>query len=89
MPTALAVSATGTDSLRATWTAPTTGGAVRNYRVRYRTGSGSYTEVTVNSDETALDISGLQSGMTYQVAVRAENVGGNSAYSSTVTQATN
>jgi len=89
VPTALAVAATGTSSLRATWTAPTTGGPVRNYRVRYRGGRRRAAYATVNSDETALEITGLQSGTTYDVSVRAENIGGNSTYTAAVQGATN
>lgn len=88
-PTGLTVTATGTTSLRAAWTAPATGGAVRNYRVRHRIGGGSYTESVVNSDETSLDITGLVTGTTYQVSVRAENIGGNSPYTAAVVRTTN
>ena len=91
-PTGLAVSATGTTSLRATWTAPSTGVPVRNYRLRWKLASGSYSarrELVVDAPRLLGDITGLTSGETYDVQVRAETIGGNSAWVTAVQGTTN
>ena len=79
VPTALAVAADGSTILRATWAAPADGGAVRNYRVRYRQGAGQYTEIDAGQELT-VDIPGLTASTTYQVQVRAENSADTSAW---------
>ena len=63
-----------------TWNQPTTGGVINQYRIRWRTGSGSWSEDTVAYTVGSYNITGLAQGATYTVQVRGENAAGNGPY---------
>ncbi len=71
----------GNEQLTVTWTAPTdTGGsAISSYHLRHREdGKGSWTELTSGITSTNHVITGLTSGTSYEVQVRAVNASGES-----------
>ncbi|MCY4122085.1 MAG: fibronectin type III domain-containing protein, partial [Acidobacteria bacterium] len=77
-----------TTALDADWDAPSSGGAVANYRVQWRaSGQQSWSERTVTGN--SIRLSSLGPGVAYQVRVRAENASGNSGYTAAVTASTN
>ena len=95
-PTVAANSATPTTKLDVSWTAPTTAQmsgkpAVNDYDVQYRlSGATGWTSHGFTGTGTSTTLTGLTSGKTYEVQVRAVNVEGNGAWSnaaSAVTQA--
>jgi len=80
VPRSLTVTA-GNDQLIVSWNAPSGGGAVTNYLVRYRPrgSSDEWTEVVIESGRTTT-LTGLASVATYDVQVRAQNAGGYSNF---------
>ena len=75
-PTGLSVSARGTTTLRATWTAPENAGkpAIGGYDVQYRRGStGNWSTHTHSGTAVTAYIGGLMASTGYQVRVRAKN----------------
>ena len=78
----------GDGQMGVSWTAPLdNGAAIDDYDVRYRTGSGSWTELpdTVKSTATSATITGLTNGTTYEVQVRAGNSVGDGPWSANAT----
>ena len=83
VPTGLAATPDD-EELDVSWTASTPDGqAISQYRVRHRTGGGSWTSNTTTS--TSYTITGLTNGTSYEVQVRAESSAGNSDYTASVT----
>ena len=80
VPTGLTLTA-GDAQVVASWTAVTATPAA-TYRLRYRTGTGAWTEVPTSA--LMATVSSLTNGTTYEFQVRAENSAGNSAYSASV-----
>jgi len=77
-----------TTQLDVDWRAPSTGGAVATYRVRWRRqGTSNWSERTTTGNSVRL--SSLGTSTTYEVQVRAENATGNSDYTASVTGTTN
>lgn len=89
VPTGLAVAAPATNTtLRATWAAPTDGGAVRDYSLRHSPGGeNNWTQID-DITGTAYTITGLSANTEYDVQVRANNVVGSSAWTATATRRT-
>ena len=78
-------------TLSVTWTAPAGNGAtVTGYTIDYRTTTTTtgWTSVSHTTAVTAVEISGLTAGVSYQVRVRATNSVGDSTWSATVVQHT-
>ena len=74
-PAAPSVSAASSSSLAVMWSAPDDGGsAITDYDVRYRAGaSGDWTDGNHAGTATTATLTGLASGTTYEVQVRATN----------------
>ena len=74
-PDAPSVSAASSSSLTVMWSAPDDGGsAITDYDVRYRAGaSGDWTDGSHDGPATTATLTGLASGTTYEVQVRATN----------------
>ncbi|MYB22833.1 MAG: fibronectin type III domain-containing protein, partial [Chloroflexi bacterium] len=72
----------GDGEIAASWSAPSDTGssAITHYDLRYRTGSGSWTEVSGVSG-TSRTITNLTNGSTYEVQVRAANSAGDGPWS--------
>ena len=70
-------------SLRVAWTAPADGGsAITDYDVRYkRSSSSTWSSHAFTGTGTATTISGLTTGTTYNVQVRAGNAAGKGDWS--------
>jgi len=82
MPGVPTVSGIAQTSATATWTPPTSGGAVASYSLQYRlTGATTWTQATGIANPT-FGLSGLVAGSQYEVQVAAVNVGGTSPFSS-------
>ncbi len=63
--------------LTVTWKAPSGGSGITGYDVRYRPkGSGEFTDVTYKGTGATAELTGLSSGTTYEVQVRARNADG-------------
>ena len=90
--TGVSVSASVTSnqsSLHVTWSAPSSKRTIQNYQVDYRVGtSGSWSTQSPNPTSTSVTLTGLQSGTTYQVRVRAVSDVGNGEWSNTVSRTT-
>ena len=82
-PDAPTVSAASSSSVTVMWSAPADGGsAITDYDVRYRVGaSGDWTDGGHDGTATTATLSGLGSGTTYEVQVRATNNHGAGAWS--------
>ena len=86
-PTVVTNSATPTSKLDVSWTAPTTTQmtgkpAVSDYDVRYRlSGATDWTDASFTGTTTSTNLTGLTSGKTYEVQVRAVNDEGNGEWS--------
>ena len=80
------VSSKTSNSASLSWTAPTTGGPVTQYRIQYATDSSFTNPSTFFSQgtDTSRTVTGLNPSTRYYFRVRAENSGGNSSYSSSV-----
>ena len=89
-PAAPTVSAASSSSLTVMWSAPDDGGsAITDYDVRYRAGaSGDWTDGSHDGTATTATLTGLGSGTTYDVQVRAANVGGAGPWSDSGSGAT-
>ncbi len=89
-PAAPSVSAASSSSLTVTWSAPDDGGsAITDYDVRYRAGaSGDWTDGSHDGTATTATLTGLGSGTTYEVQVRAANDGGAGPWSDSGSGAT-
>ena len=74
-PDAPSVSAASSSSLTVMWSAPDDGGsAITDYDVQYRAGaSGDWTDGSHDGPATTATLTGLASGTTYEVQVRATN----------------
>ena len=84
-PTLTVLSAT---SIRAVWSAPASNGeAITFYDVRYRRGSAAWSQVD-DITTTTTDITALSPATEYEVAVRATNSVGDSAWSSSTSATT-
>ena len=95
-PTVAANSTTPTTKIDVSWTAPTTAQmsgkpAVNDYDVEYRlSGDSTWTDASYTGTGTSTTLTGLTSGKTYEVQVRAVNDEGDGAWSdsaSTITRA--
>ena len=76
-------------SLRVTWSAPSSDSTIQHYQVDYGVGtSGSWSTRSPNPTTTSVTLTGLQSGTTYQVRVRAVSDLGNGEWSDTVSETT-
>ena len=84
------MSAASSSSLTVTWSAPDDGGsAITDYDVRYRAGaSGDWTDGSHDGTATTATLTGLGSGTTYEVQVRAANDGGAGPWSDSGSGAT-
>ena len=82
-PASPKVSALTSNSLSVHWTDPDNSGpAISDYDVQYRAGSsGAFTDWSTDSDSTATTITGLATGTSYEVQVRAINEEGTGAWS--------
>ena len=83
-PTVAANSTTPTTKIDVSWTAPTMTGkpAVSDYDVQYRkTGDSSWTDASFTGTGTSTTLTGLDSGKTYEVQVRATNAEGTGGWS--------
>ena len=93
-PTVTKNSATPTTKLDVSWTAPTTTEmtgkpAVSDYDVQYRqTGVSTWTDASFTGTGTSTTLTGLTSGKTYEVQVRAVNHEGDGAWSDSGTAIT-
>ena len=90
-PAAPAVTIANRTSLRVSWSAPSnSGSAITDYDVRYRaSGASSWTSHDFTGTGTATTITGLTTGTTYSVQVRAGNSWGESNYSPSATATPN
>ena len=80
------VSAASSSSLRVNWSAPSDASGITDYDVRYRrSGASSWSPRSHSGTSKSTTITGLSSGTTYQVQVRAQNAGGESNWSSSGT----
>ena len=71
------------------WSAPSSERTIQHYQVDYRVGtSGSWNRWSPNPTSTSVTLTGLQSGTTYQVRVRAVSDVGNGDWSNTVSRTT-
>ncbi len=77
----------GNERITVSWTEPASGGAeITDYDVRYRqSGCSSWNDWVHQSLDRTVTITGLTSGTTYQVKVRANNSAGGGQWSDTVT----
>ena len=91
-PVAPTVAATSgsTTSLDVRWTAPANTGrpALSGYKLRYRTGSGGWTDHAHSGAGTSATIAGLAEATAYEVQVRALNADGDGAWSASGTGTT-
>ena len=89
-PDAPSVSAASSSSLTVMWSAPDDGGsAITDYDVRYRVGaSGDWTDGSHDGTATTATLTGLASGTTYEVQVRAANDTGAGPWSPSGSSAT-
>ena len=74
----------GSDSLAVSWERPDNTGrpAISGYQLRYRTGSGAWSDpLSFAASATSATVSGLVTGTEYQVQARASNVDGYGAWS--------
>ena len=80
----------GLDSIEVTWTAPDTSLTITGYGVRWRTGSGEWSEneTVIELDETRYTIAGLTPNTEYEVQVRARFDKGVGAWSQSTTDTT-
>ena len=89
-PVAPTVAATSgsTTSLDVRWTAPANTGrpALSGYKLRYRTGSGGWTDHAHSGAGTSATIAGLAEATAYEVQVRALNADGDGAWSASGTR---
>ena len=90
-PSAPTVTATGPNSLRVTYAAPSSGDSpIANYDVRYRPSTTTSWTTVSNVSGLTLNISGLVASTLYHVQVRATNSAGlDSSWSSSGTATTN
>ena len=91
IPTGVDASTSGR-SIQVTWTAPASGGSpITSYTVEFCSGgctSWRSTTVSGNPPATTTTLTGLTTGTTYRVRVRAVNAAGNSGWSGTDTATT-
>ncbi len=81
-PSAPTVTASTSNSLSLTWTAPDNiGPALSDYDAQYRAGGGAFTGWAHNGTGTATTITGLVTGTAYEVQVRASNDEGTGEWS--------
>ena len=81
VPTSLATDNETGSSIDVSWDAPTSGAAVVDYTVEWRTGSDAYTTHTLSG--TSYTITGLDAGTTYDIRVRANGQVVSSVYATT------
>ena len=90
-PTVSQNSTTPTTKLDVSWTAPTNTGkpAIDDYDVQYRlSGANSWTDASFTGTTTSTTLTGLTSGKSYEVQVRAVNDEGDGAWSASGTAIT-
>ena len=76
-------------SLNLKWSAPSSDRPIQHYQVDYRVGtSGSWSRWSSNTTSTSVTLTGLQSGTSYKVRVRAVSDVGNGEWSNTVSGTT-
>ena len=76
-------------SLHVTWSAPSSDHPIQHYQVDYRVGtSGSWSRLSPNPTSTSVTLTGLQSGTSYQVRVRAVSDVENGEWSDAVSETT-
>ena len=81
-PSAPTVTASTSNSLTLTWTAPdNTGPAIKDYDLQYRTGRGSFADWNHLGTGTTAEITGLDAATSYEVQVRAINDEGTGPWS--------
>ncbi len=84
-PDAPTVRTAGDNELAVSWTAPTyTGPPISGYALRYGTDGTTWTELVVGL-KTAHSLTGLRSGVDYQIGVRAMNADGDGPWSDSST----
>ena len=78
------------ERLSVSWSAPENSGrpAITSYDVRYRTLGGVWQDGPQDTTQTSATLTGLRANESYQVAVRASNADGDSAWSSPGTAST-
>jgi hypothetical protein len=87
-PTALAAGLSTSSTQALSWSAPSSGGAVATYSVRYSvSGLNSWT-TTTGIVTTGTTVTGLQRNTSYDFEVLAVNAGGSSAWTATTTVST-
>ena len=75
--------------LTVAWSAPSSDSTIQHYQVDYRVGtSGSWSTWSPNPTSNSVTLTGLQSGTTYQVRVRALSDVGNGDWSEVIRKAT-
>ena len=73
----LRTSTAGETGLTVTWTAPDDNGSpIIEYQVRYQEQGGGWNSLDISTADTSVEITGLDTGTTYDVSVRANNAGG-------------
>ena len=81
VPTSIAATTIDHDSISVTWVAPTTGGAVASYSVRYRDNPVTWTTINnIASTSTSRQLDGLTPSTLYNFQVKAVNTAGSSAW---------
>ena len=87
---AVAATSGSTTSLDVSWTAPVNTGrpALSGYKLRYRTGSGAWTDHAHSGTGTSATIASLTPSAAYEVQVRAVNADGDGAWSASGTGTT-
>jgi hypothetical protein len=83
-PAALTVGTITQTTAAASWTAPSSGGAVATYTLQWRVTGGSGWSQQTGISGTSVTISGLASNTEYDVQVAAGNAGGTSAFTAIV-----
>jgi hypothetical protein len=87
-PTAAAASASTNTTQSLTWAAPTSGGTVATYNVRYGAHPASSWTTLSGITGTSTTVAGLAAGSSYDYQVEAVNAGGNSGWTATTTATT-
>ncbi len=88
LPTGLAAGTATSTTQPLSWTAPTTGGTVTSYSVRYSLHAANVWTTVTGITATATTITGLVGSTSYDYEVEAVNAGGNSGWTAATTATT-